>query len=51
MVFYGNQRQLEYDVVVKPGADPSKVVFAYEGAKELTVNENGEVVAVLPSGK
>ncbi|MFN3472374.1 MAG: hypothetical protein ACK4ZR_07220, partial [Aquificaceae bacterium] len=25
IVFYGNQRQLEYDIMVKPGADPSKV--------------------------
>src|ERR1035441_5768498 len=25
LVFYGNQRQLEYDFVVAPGADPSRI--------------------------
>src|SRR6267378_7738199 len=26
LVYYGNQRQLEYDFVVAPGADPKKIV-------------------------
>ncbi|EDP75942.1 SBBP repeat-containing protein [Hydrogenivirga sp. 128-5-R1-1] len=50
VVFYGNQRRLEYDVVVKPGADLKAVRFSYEGVKELKVNDKGELVAVLPSG-
>jgi len=33
--FYGNQKQLEYDVIVKPGADPSKVKIVYEGIEGL----------------
>ncbi len=41
--FYGNQRQLEYDVIVKPGADLSKVRFAYEGIKALRVTEEGDL--------
>src|SRR5882672_7747324 len=32
LVYYGNQRQLEYDFVVAPGADPRKVVLAFKGA-------------------
>ncbi|WP_457601648.1 SBBP repeat-containing protein, partial [Hydrogenivirga sp.] len=51
LVFYGNQRRLEYDVVVEPGADPGVVRFSYEGVEELRVNDRGELVAVLPSGK
>ncbi|WP_457601649.1 DUF7948 domain-containing protein [Hydrogenivirga sp.] len=51
LVFYGNQRRLEYDVVVKPGTDPGMVRFRYEGVKELKVNGRGELVAVLPSGR
>src|SRR4051794_22807143 len=31
MVFYGNQRQLEYDFVLAPGADPNRIEIAYDG--------------------
>ena len=51
LVFYGNQKSLEYDVVVKPGTDLKVVKFSYEGVKELKVNKRGELVAVLPSGR
>jgi len=27
LVYYGNQRQLEYDFVVGPGADPNTIMF------------------------
>ncbi len=30
LVFYGNQRQLEYDFLVAPGADPSMIALAFE---------------------
>src|ERR1039458_2173214 len=32
-VFYGNQRQLEYDFVVAPGADPRQISLGLTGAK------------------
>ena len=32
-VFYGNQRQLEYDFVIAPGADPRQISLALTGAK------------------
>src|SRR6185295_19220004 len=32
LVYYGNQRQLEYDFVVAPGADPKKIVLSFKGA-------------------
>jgi hypothetical protein len=32
LVFYGNQRQLEYDLVVAPGSDPSRIVWQIDGA-------------------
>ena len=51
VVFYGNQRRLEYDVIVKPGADLKAVRFSYKGVKELRVNDRGQLVAVLPSGR
>ncbi len=49
--FYGNQRQLEYDVIVKPGADPSKVKIAYEGIEGLRLKDNGEMEVVVKNSK
>ncbi len=40
LVYYGNQRQLEYDFVVAPGADPSAIRLAFvstEGSKRKAV--------------
>jgi uncharacterized protein (TIGR03437 family) len=33
LVFYGNQRQLEYDFVVAPGADASRIAWRIDGAR------------------
>ena len=48
--FYGHGRMLEYDVVVRPGADPGQVRFAYEGVKELRLTAGGDLALVLPDG-
>jgi len=44
LVWYGNQRRLEYDFVVAPGADPKQIQVAYEGVESLGVEANGELV-------
>lgn len=43
MVYYGNQRRLEYDFVVKPGADPNKIAFEFQGADAVSLSRLGEV--------
>lgn len=48
---YGTGRQLEYDVIVKPGADPSRVRFRTTGVKRLNVNDQGDLVLSLPGGE
>ena len=35
VVYYGNQRKLEYDFVVAPGADPSVVKVVQEGTEKV----------------
>lgn len=47
---YGNNRQLEYDVVIKPGGNPGVVKFRYEGASSLAVNQQGELEIELDHG-
>lgn len=44
LVFYGNQRRLEYDFVVAPGADPKSIALNVEGARKLRVAADGSLV-------
>src|SRR3989441_1834599 len=44
LVYYGNQRQLEYDFTVRPGADPSRIVLGVQGADRLEVDAQGDLV-------
>ena len=48
--FYGDGRQLEYDIIVKPGADPKRVKFQYAGIKGLEVTPAGDLAIKLPDG-
>lgn len=49
--FYGNGRQMEYDIIVKPGADPDQVKFHYAGVKSLVVTPQGDLALTLPDGE
>jgi hypothetical protein len=44
LVYYGNQRQLEYDFIVAPGADPHRIQFDVCGAKRIRQDEHGDLV-------
>jgi uncharacterized repeat protein (TIGR01451 family) len=48
LVYYGNQRQLEYDFVIAPGANFKQIRFAFEGADKLKLNRKGDLI--LKSG-
>jgi uncharacterized protein (TIGR03437 family) len=49
LVFYGNQRQLEYDFVVAPGADPSRIAWRIDGAR-ARVDAEGNLVLSADNG-
>ncbi|MEB2307753.1 MAG: SBBP repeat-containing protein [Candidatus Brocadiaceae bacterium] len=49
MKFYGNNRQMEYDIIVKPGASPSRVQLSYEGVEDVRIHDNGNMEIVLGS--
>jgi hypothetical protein len=45
LVYYGNQSQLEYDLVVAPGADPNQIKLSFAGADGMCVDAaNGDLV-------
>ncbi len=50
LVYYGNQRQLEYDFVVAPGADPNKIVLGFKGADKLEIDAQGDLVLHAAGG-
>jgi hypothetical protein len=51
LVYYGRQRQLEYDFVVTPGADPGLIRLGFEGARGLRLDSGGNLVVALEGGE
>jgi len=49
LVFYGNQRQLEYDLVVAPGTDPGSIAWRIEGAR-AGIDAGGNLRLSMPNG-
>ena len=50
VVYYGDGRRLEFDFVVAAGADPKAIAFKVDGADELSLSDQGDLVAGV-SGK
>jgi hypothetical protein len=51
LVYYGHQRQLEYDFIVAPGADPGRISFDIRGAKRIRQDDLGDLVLTLGEGE
>jgi hypothetical protein len=51
VVYYGNQRELEYDFVVAPGADPKVIKFTVEGADKIRLDDTGNLLLNLKHGE
>ena len=43
LVYHSDQRQLEYDFVVNPGADPNRIGVSFEGASAIRITASGEL--------
>jgi Beta-propeller repeat len=50
VIYYGNQRELEYDFVVKPGADPRAIALRFSGADEAAIDSLGNLVLNTKDG-
>jgi hypothetical protein len=44
LVYYGRRGQLEYDLVIRPGADLRNIVLEFRGAERLEVDARGDLV-------
>ncbi|MCS6804168.1 MAG: SBBP repeat-containing protein [Acidobacteriota bacterium] len=44
LVYYGNQRELEYDFIVQPGADPGVIALSFEGCDQAEIDERGDLL-------
>ena len=51
LVYYGNGHQLEYDLVVAPGANPGSIRIAFEGAHGMEVDDDGSLRLRLDGGE
>lgn len=50
LVYYGNQRQLEYDFEVQAGADPRRIQFEIQGASQIGLDPDGNLILRVRSG-
>lgn len=51
LVYYGSGQQLEYDLMVAPGADPSLIQIKFDGVQSLRVDSQGNLLLQTPAGE
>ena len=44
LIYYGNQRQLEFDFIVSPGAHPANIQLGFSGAQHLNIDSQGDLL-------
>jgi uncharacterized repeat protein (TIGR01451 family) len=44
LVWYGNQRLLEHDFLIAPGADPSRIKLSFSGMDKMSIDGEGSLV-------
>ena len=45
LVYYGNDQHLEYDFILRPGADPHQIDWAFDAPASTTIDRQGNLVA------
>jgi len=51
LLYYGNQRQLEYDFAIAPGAEPERIQFEVSGASNMHIDANGSLILTTGIGE
>jgi hypothetical protein len=50
LVFHGRRGQLEYDLLLAPGADVSRARFSFAGQRDISLDRDGALVLAVPGG-
>jgi hypothetical protein len=50
MIYYGNERRLEYDFNVAPGSDPELIEIAFGGVQDFEISRMGDLVLHTSQG-
>ncbi len=50
LVYYGRHGNLEYDLLVAPGADPHRIRLRWDGARTLRLSPEGDLLLDTPAG-
>ena len=51
LVYHGSAREVEYDFVIHPGADPDGIRLQFDGAARTSLAGNGDLVLKLANGE
>ncbi len=51
LVFRGNPHQLEYDLVLAPGADPQQIRLSFEGVDGMRIDHEGNLILTVAGGE
>ncbi|MGD9167506.1 MAG: hypothetical protein PVH33_12400, partial [Syntrophobacterales bacterium] len=51
LVYYGNQRQLEFDFLVRPGADHKSIRMKFKNVNHLNLDRDGNLILGVAGGK
>ena len=51
LVFYTTKEGVKYDLIVYPGGDPDDILFSYDGADDLLIDNEGNLHIESPSGE
>jgi hypothetical protein len=51
MIYYGNQRQLEYDLIVSPKTDPETIRLRFNGTDNLEIDKQGDLLLSTKGGQ
>src|SRR4029077_798539 len=51
IAYYGNARQLEYDFIVAPGANPHDIDLAFDGMDSIDIDSAGDLVLHTVAGE
>ncbi len=51
VVYYGRDRQLEFDLIVRPRTDPAQITMHVDGVDRIDIGQHGELVLRTPGGE